>query len=84
MEPWLHRLFFAPLLLFLQFLYHVVANLFLLRIEDFQAVLHRHLPLQVMPLAEKLRVFFFTAKLKWGDIDALEALFERLERLREG
>ena len=37
-----------------------------------------------MPLAEKLRVFFFAAKLKWGDIDALEALFERLERLREG
>ena len=61
LEPWLHRLFFAPLLLFLQLLYHVVAYLFLLRVEDLQAILHRHLPLQVMPLAEKLRVFFFAA-----------------------
>ena len=85
MESWrLQRLLLPPLLLILQLASHVLLHQLLLGIEDFEAVLHRHLPLQVMTLTEESSVLFLATQLKRRNIDALKALFERLERFGEG
>lgn len=73
-----------PLLLLLQLLGHVLVHLRLLPVEDLQTVLERHLALQVVVLAEKLRVRVLAAQLERRDVDALQPLLERLEGLGEG
>ncbi len=70
-----------PLLLFLLLLLHVVVHLLLLGVKYFEAVLEAHITLELVMFSEELGVAFFTAKFKGRDIDALETLFERLERL---
>ena len=84
LESWrLQCLLLSSLLLLLQLASHVLLNKLLLGVKDLEAVLHWHLPLQVMALSEESSIFLLASQLKGRYVNTLKTFLERLERLRQ-
>lgn len=63
---------------------HVVFNVLLLGVKNLQTVLDGHLASQAVGRAEEALLVFLELQLEAGDVDALQTLLKRLERLGEG